>query len=138
MTKGAAGYDLVATEVTIDKGHNLIIYKTGVSIQLPKKTMGLIVPRSSIRKQGLFALANSVGVVDQDYQGEIQVTFRALSDDWFSDQRPYEIGDRIAQLIVVPILTPKIKQVTEFEEETERGTGGHGSTGTKKKTKGKK
>jgi dUTP pyrophosphatase len=121
---GDAGADLVATsmDVTSRKEHMQVVYGTGLAVEIPEGMVGLVFPRSSIRNYEM-VLTNSVGVIDSGYRGEIMATFYADPE-----QNIYQVGDRIAQLVIVPV--PLI-QYTEVEElsETDRGTGGHGSTG---------
>ena len=120
---GDAGLDLVATEIISNTSFD-ITYGTGISIEVPKGYVGLIYPRSSIRKYGLM-LSNSVGVIDSGYRGEIQATFKK-TQGWESLQ--YVKGDRIVQIIIVPY--PKVTFVeVDTLSETERGNGGFGSTG---------
>ena len=121
---GDAGADLVATSAE-PRNHNQVVYGTGLAVEIPEGMVGLIVPRSSIRDKTL-VMSNSVGVIDSGYRGEIMVTFN-IKNPWL-DGDDYKVGDRIAQLVIVPV--PLI-QYTEVEElsETSRGTGGHGSTG---------
>jgi dUTP pyrophosphatase len=85
---------------------------------------GLYIPRSSAR--GL-VLVNTVGLLDCDYQGESFVKLRNVSDELIT----VEPGERLVQLIVVPVLTGAWKEVNEFDEITGRGEGGDGSTGRK-------
>lgn len=120
---GDAGADLVATSVKLNT--NQVIYGTGIAVEIPEGMVGLVFPRSSIRNYDL-AMSNSVGVIDSGYRGEIMVTFNVKNPS--EPQEIYTEGDRIAQLVIVPV--PLI-QYTEVEElsETQRGTDGHGSTG---------
>ena len=89
----------------------------------------MILPRSSIYKVGAFTLSNSVGLIDTDYQGEIKVIFKCVSDEWDINDIPYELGNRIAQLLVTPIVDVDWEPVEKFTKRTKRGTKGHGSTG---------
>ena len=121
---GDAGADLVATSADMFKGQ--MIYGTGLAVEIPEGMVGLVFPRSSIRNYDL-EMTNSVGVIDSGYRGEIMVTFNVNHlDPNFASK--YEVGDRIAQLVIVPV---PLVQYTEVEElsETQRGTEGHGSTG---------
>ena len=124
--KGDAGLDLTATSYECsNSGH---VYGTGLSIEIPEGHVGLIFPRSSNRKTQAY-LTNSVGVVDSGFRGEVMVTFKNRDTIWDNaNHRPYEVGDRVAQLIILPY--PSI-EFTESDvlSETERGTSGHGSTG---------
>lgn len=120
---GDAGMDLTAVRITQQTSRD-IIYQTGLAVEIPKGYVGLIFPRSSIRKYDL-SLSNSVGVIDSGYRGEIGLTFKKL-DEWKSYE--YKVGDRIGQLIVLPY--PNIEPI-EVEElnNSERGEKGFGSTG---------
>jgi dUTP pyrophosphatase len=117
---GDAGMDLVITEI---KGENTfdITYGFGIAIEIPNGFMGLVFPRSSIRKTDL-VLSNAVGVIDSGYRGEIQATFKRTG------LQKYEIGDRGAQLIIIPHPHVDFVEVNELTN-TERGEGGFGSTG---------
>jgi len=117
---GDAGMDLVITDI---KGENklFITYGFGISMEIPEGFMGLIFPRSSIRKTDL-VLSNAVGVIDSGYRGEIQVTFKRTG------LNKYEIGDRGAQIIIMPHPIVDFVEVEELNN-TERGEGGFGSTG---------
>lgn len=120
---GDAGLDLIATSKTETELY--IEYGTGLSFEIPDNHVGLIFPRSSISKYHL-NLANSVGVVDSGYRGEVMVRFKKTLDRPHANM--YNVGDRVCQLIVMPF--PKVKLV-EVEElsDTERGDGGFGSSG---------
>ncbi|MCQ2348953.1 MAG: dUTP diphosphatase [Paludibacteraceae bacterium] len=121
-TKGSAGYDLTAvSKAKDDRGY--WCYGTGIAAEIPDGYVGLVFPRSSISRYGL-ELSNCVGVIDSDYRGEITAKFRP---SWMGGQ-VYDIGDRICQLVIVPVLTPTFVEVEELTD-TERGTGGYGSTG---------
>ena len=117
---GDAGMDLVITDI---KGENklFITYGFGISMEIPEGFMGLIFPRSSIRKTDL-VLSNAVGVIDSGYRGEIQATFKRTG------LNKYEIGDRGAQIIIMPHPIVDFVEVDELTN-TERGQGGFGSTG---------
>lgn len=119
---GDAGLDLVATSVHFSKYKSIVEYGTDLAIEIPFGYVGLIFPRSSIYKHDMILL-NSVGVIDSGYRGEIKFKF------WYQKRETaYEVGDRIGQLIIIPY--PQIKFVeTDKLSETERGTGGYGSTG---------
>lgn len=120
---GDAGADLVAISAEIRD--NQVIYGTGIAVEIPEGMVGLVFPRSSIRNYDL-VLSNSVGVIDSGYRGEIMATFN-LKNPW-SDDDVYHIGDRIAQLVIIPVPLVKYTEVDELSE-TQRGTDGHGSTG---------
>lgn len=97
-------------------------YGTGLAIEIPEGYVGLIFPRSSISNFGL-SLANSVGVIDSGYRGEIKLRFY---DPVYSI--PYEIGDKVGQIMIVPYPQIEFKEVEELSS-TSRNTGGFGSTG---------
>ena len=115
-----AGYDLVCTSITLTEKY--IEYGTGLAIALPENTVGLLCPRSSVSKYDL-SLANSVGVLDQNYRGEVKLRFRVTGHD------VYNVGDKIAQLVVVDLNKHKL-EVVDSLDNTDRGTGGFGSTNT--------
>lgn len=117
-----AGFDLTATSRMYDN-NNCYVYGCGLAVEIPEGYVGLVFPRSSNAKKDLL-LSNSVGVIDSGYRGEIMAKFKTL--------RPfpqmYKIGERFAQLIIMPI--PDIEwEETEELSDSERGTGGYGSSG---------
>ena len=118
-----AGADLTAVSKEWNEEHRCWVYGTGIATEIPEGYVGLVFPRSSIRKYTL-AQCNAVGIIDAHYRGEIMLSYKPTSDI----QKLYEIGDKIAQLIILPY--PEVSY-TEVEElsETDRGTNGHGSTG---------
>lgn len=119
---GDAGMDLTATEI-LSETNDIITYGTGLAFEIPKGYVGLVFPRSSIRKYEL-QLSNSVGVIDSGYRGEVQATFNKLHNRLEN----YKVGDRIAQIIILPY--PKIELVETNElSDSDRGMGGFGSTG---------
>lgn len=120
-----AGFDLVAiSKDDVDEGVcGFIEYDTGIGLEIPEGYVGLIYPRSSISKTG-HILANSVGVIDSNYRGSIKVRFKTIPDC-----KEYEIGDRVAQLIIMPYPSIEFEEVEELSN-TDRGNSGFGSTGT--------
>ena len=122
----AAGADLYAcmdTPVTIEPGKTAFV-PTGIALEVPKGCAGLIYARSGLAcKRGL-APANKVGVVDSDYRGEVLV---ALHNHGTAAQT-VEHGERIAQFVITPVLTPAYEAVEELTD-TARNAGGFGSTG---------
>lgn len=118
--EGDAGMDLTAiSKDQIDQEH--IKYGFGIAMEIPKGHMGLVFPRSSCYKQRQI-MSNCVGVIDSGYRGEISAVMIGTT------QTIYNVGDRVAQIIIIPY--PEI----EFEEseelsETERSNNGYGSTG---------
>ena len=125
-TEEAAGADLYAcleAPVTIQPGQSAFI-PTGLALEVPKGCAGLIYARSGMAcKRGL-APANKVGVIDSDYRGEIRVVLLNHGQQ----EQIVQSGERIAQLIITPVLTPAYAE-TEDLTETDRGAGGFGSTG---------
>ena len=121
---GDAGMDLVATEVVDGYGFS-VTYGTGLAMEIPEGYVGLVFPRSSIRKYDI-SLTNCVGVIDSGYRGEIQATFRKEAG---IPSKRYEVGDKIAQMIILPYPAIEFMEVEELSN-TERGTGGFGSTGS--------
>lgn len=122
----AAGADLYAcldAPVTIAPGQTAFI-PTGIALEVPKGCAGLIYARSGLAcKQGL-APANKVGVVDSDYRGEITVVLYNHGEE----SRTVEHGQRIAQFVITPVLTP-VYQTVDSLSDTARDLGGFGSTG---------
>ena len=126
-TAGAAAMDLCACvdePVTLAAGERALI-PTGIAIALPDPGyVALVFARSGLGIKKGICLSNGVGVIDSDYRGEIGVGLVNLSGESYT-VRP---GDRIAQLMVVPVVQPALSFVDELDE-TERGRGGFGSTG---------
>lgn len=126
-TAGSAGMDLCAcieSPVTIAP-RQLVTVPTGLAIALPNSgCVALLFGRSGLGVKHGITLSNSVGVIDSDYRGELKVGLCNLSDT------PYTIqpNERIAQLVITPVLPLPVQQVEELDE-TERGEGGFGSTG---------
>jgi dUTP pyrophosphatase len=120
---GDAGADLTATSMNLSMDDN-IVYGTGLAVEIPEGMVGLVFPRSSIRNTTL-SMANSVGVIDSGYRGEIMITFKMVNKN---EVVGYTIGDRIAQLVIMPVPLVKYVEVEELSE-TQRGQQGHGSTG---------
>lgn len=121
-TPFSAGADLFAVSKEWDNDNQVLSFDTGISVSIPTGHFGMIVPRSSIYKTGL-TLCNSCGIIDSDYTGSIKVKFYASRP-----KKNYEIGDRIAQLIIVPYSHVDFIEVDDLPK-TDRGDGGFGSTG---------
>ena len=122
---GDAGMDLVATSI-ISETDTQITYGIGLALEIPKGFVGLIFPRSSVRKTRLM-LSNCVGVVDSGYRGELQATFNKVNQNSIADN-DYKVGDRIAQIMIIPHPPIEFEEADELSD-TERGEGGFGSTG---------
>jgi dUTP pyrophosphatase len=116
--------DLTAIEVERDATGNYC-YNTGLSMEIPDGHVGLLFPRSSISKYHL-SLANSVGVIDSGYRGEIRARFKRTSGT--AHETLYNVGDKIVQLIIIPYPAIELEEVTDFTQ-TERDAGGFGSSG---------
>ena len=126
-TGGAACMDLCACmdeSITLNAGERHLV-PTGIAIALPSaEYVALVFARSGLGIKKGVCLSNGVGVIDSDYRGEIGVGLVNLGD------APYTVqpGDRIAQLMVTPVVRPTVVPVSELDE-TDRGAGGFGSTG---------
>lgn len=126
QTEFSAGADLYANvSASIEPGATVLI-GTGIALEIPNGYAGFIFARSGLAtKQGL-APANKVGVIDSDYRGEIKVSLFNQS----SQTQSVAVGDRIAQLVIMPIVQVEFN-VVDTISDTKRGVGGFGSTGTK-------
>lgn len=127
-TEYSAGADLYACideVVTINPNETKLI-KTGLAMEIPVGYAGFIYARSGLASKKGLAPANKVGVVDADYRGEVMVALHNHS----TEKKEVEPNERIAQLVIAPFLKVEFNEVEELED-TERGTGGFGSTGRK-------
>ena len=126
-TPGSAGLDLYAfpdANLTIPSGGRALI-PTGIAIELPDNShAAFIFPRSGLASKHGITLSNCVGVVDSDYRGEVKVALVNLSDDAYTVRN----GERIAQMVIMPVPAVNIEEVCELGD-TVRGGGGFGSTG---------
>ena len=120
---GDAGMDVTCIDRIITKDY--VEYKTGLAIKVPEGYAGFLFPRSSVSKKDLL-LCNSVGILDSNYIGEICFRYKHIATS--SPLNIYEIGDRVGQIIIMPIPRITFEEVDELSE-TERGIGGFGSTG---------
>lgn len=118
---GDAGMDLTVTSAFLGDEH--IKYSFGLAFEIPEGYVGLIFPRSSIYKT-YNSLSNSVGVIDSGYRGEVSVVMYSANHNY----NFYKIGDRAAQLIIMPYPKIEFEEVEELRD-SERGSGGFGSTG---------
>jgi len=118
-----AGMDLTALSLTVDPNGFYTEYGTGLAIEIPEGYAGFIFPRSSASKTSQIQ-ANCVGVIDSGYRGEIKVRLKELGNP----RKLYQIGDRIAQIIIMPVPNVIFEEVDELNT-TDRGEGGFGSTG---------
>lgn len=125
----AAGADLYACtngEKIIIKPSETKMVHTGIALQIPDGLVGLIYARSGIATKRGLAPANKVGVIDSDYRGEIMVSLHNHSDI----EQSIDDGERIAQIVFAPYVAAEFEE-TDTLDDTERGTGGFGSTGKK-------
>lgn len=123
----AAGADLYSCEdeITVAPGETKLVH-TGLAMQIPEGCVGLIYARSGIATKRGLAPANKVGVIDSDYRGEIMVSIFNHS----SAPQTIAAGERVAQMVITPYLTVNFTEADELDD-TDRGAGGFGSTGTK-------
>ena len=124
-TAGAAGFDCYARSVEFDG--DWLVYHLGFAIEIPDGHVGLLFLRSSVYRTGL-RLPNCVGVIDSDFRGELTARFSFCDDK--EDSIPYGIGDRVCQLVIVPIPEVELEE-SETLSNTERGAKGYGSTGVR-------
>ncbi len=128
-TAGSAGLDLRAMlkqDLTLEPGQTVLI-PTGLAIHVADPGLAaLILPRSGLGHKHGIVLGNLVGLIDSDYQGELMVSCWNRGDTSFK----MSIGERIAQLVLVPVIQARFEVVEEFGD-SERGAGGFGHSGTK-------
>ena len=131
---GDAGMDLTAVEISYDNSGN-IVYRTGLSFEIPAGFFMMLVPRSSNSKTNLI-LTNHCGIVDSGYRGEVMFKYKPY--EWNDNSKDslletvkfetYKIGDRIGQGIILPYPHIEFEEIQELSE-TERGDSGYGSSG---------
>lgn len=127
-TPGSAGLDLRAcidSAITLNPGETQFI-PTGLAMHLADPNYAaMILPRSGLGHKHGIVLGNLVGLIDSDYQGPLMVSM------WNRGNTPFVIEpmERIAQMVIVPVMQPTFHLVEDFDSESERGTGGFGSTG---------
>lgn len=123
-----AGFDLYVASLEYDLCNvKQITYKFGIALQIPKGYMGLLFPRSSICKTCL-TLNNSVGVIDSGYRGEITAVFDINTVKETRGKPFYYVGDRAAQLIIMPIPSVTLVESAKLSDSS-RGDNGYGSSG---------
>lgn len=125
-TEFSAGADLYACleETVIIAPGETVKIPTGIALELPMGTAGLVFARSSLGTKRGLAPANKVGVIDSDYRGELMV----MLHNHGKDAQQIAHGERVAQLLIVPVFTPGFVEAEELSD-TVRGAGGFGSTG---------
>ena len=127
-TNGSSGMDLAAninSIINIEPGNTAII-PTGLALSIPKGFEVQIRPRSGLAAKQKISVLNTPGTIDADYRGEIKIILINLGQETFKVEK----GLRIAQMVVCPVVQAQLKEVDDLNE-TERGKGGFGSTGTK-------
>lgn len=124
MTNGSSGLDLYSAEEKIIPPGKWEVISTGIAVEIPYGYEGEVRSRSGIAKDhGIFVL-NSPGTIDSDYRGEVKVILMNLGEESFK----VNIGDRIAQLVISPVVKAEVLEVEELSN-TERNAGGFGHTG---------
>lgn len=123
-TPGSAGVDLCSMKYCILKPGELTLIPTGIRLAIPEGYEGQIRPRSGLALNHRIVIPNTPGTIDSDYRGEILVMLLNMGTEPFS----LSFGDRIAQLVFVPVARAKFEPVKELDQ-TKRGAGGFGSTG---------
>ena len=118
-----SGADLFALTRTVLPPHAVTHVHTGVCVELPEQTSGIIWGKSSVESKGIKAMA---GLVDAPYRGELIVCMYNLNDTEFV----FEAGQKVAQLVVLPTIYPSFEEAAELSDTT-RGSGGFGSTGNR-------
>ncbi len=127
-TDGSSGMDLTAnidSSIDLEPGKTAII-PTGISVAIPKNFEIQIRPRSGLAAKSQISVLNTPGTIDSDYRGEIKIILINLGSKVFTVNK----GERIAQMVLCPLVKAKLKEVNNLDE-TKRGTGGFGSTGLK-------
>lgn len=129
-TNGSAAMDLRAVideEEKIIKAGKSLLVGTGLAFHIADPNYcALVLPRSGLGFKNGIVLGNLVGLIDSDYQGELKVPLWNRSKEDFL----LKLGERIAQMLIVPVMQVELNQVQEFSQESQRGTGGFGHTGS--------
>lgn len=120
-----AGLDLAAAEATTLAPGARAAVPTGLAVAIPEGHAGLVVPRSGLARDHGITVANAPGLIDAGYRGELVVLLVNLG----SDSHEIEVGERIAQLVIVPVGAHVPLEVTELPPSDGRGAGGFGSSG---------
>lgn len=119
-----SGMDLFSTEAILAKAGETVLVSTGIKIELPKDTEAQIRPRSGLALKNGIGILNTPGTIDEGYRGEIKIILTNFSKVDFQIEK----GMKIAQMVIMPVLRPKILEVKELTGSV-RGEGGFGSTG---------
>lgn len=125
FSAGADLYSLPNGDISIKSGETVLIH-TGIALEIPEGYVGLIYARSGIATKRGLAPSNKVGVIDSDYRGEIMVSLYNQSNT----EQIIQSGERIAQIVITPYLKVEFNESKNLND-TERSTGGFGSTGKK-------
>lgn len=125
--KGDAGMDLFAVRDHVLSPHCRVLMATGIALAIPRGYAGFIHPRSGLAHKHGLSVVNAPGTIDSGYRGEVKVNLINLD---LKEPVIIERGDRIAQIVFQPVTKAILLETTSLDE-TERGVGGHGSTGTK-------
>jgi len=134
-TTGSAGMDLTAAieaDIVLEPGSRTRV-PTGIEIEIPIGYQGQVVPRSGLADRAGISLTNCVGTIDSDYRGEVQVLLINHGNQPFTFKR----GERIAQLVIMPVPAVEIVEVEDLNDSA-RGAGGFGSTGSQWQTQDRK
>ena len=124
QSAGAAGLDLCTTkDFGLDPLERMLV-PTGIRLEIPQGYEGQVRPRSGLALKHGIAMVNAPGTIDSDYRGEIGVLLVNLGQN----RVEFNAGDRVAQLVICPVIQASLRVVTQLDE-TERGSGGFGSTG---------
>ena len=123
-TPGSSGVDLCSTMYCIIKPGEQALIPTGIKLAIPEGYEGQIRPRSGLALNKKITITNSPGTIDSDYRGEIRVLLKNEGDEPFT----LIFGDRIAQMVFVPVVRAVFEDVKSLDD-TRRGSGGFGSTG---------
>lgn len=126
FSAGADLYALIPEKTLEIKSGETVLVHTGIALEIPEGYVGMIFARSGIATKRGLAPANKVGVIDSDYRGELMISLHNHSDK----TQVVENGERVSQLVIMPYLKAEFT-LSQSLDETERGTGGFGSTGTK-------
>lgn len=125
-TPGAAGMDLKTTKNFVLEPGERVLVDTGLKIKIPEGYAGFVQPRSGLALKDGITVLNSPGLIDSDYTGPLGVI---LYNATYNKPKEFKVGDRIAQLVIVPVVQAQTMLVDELEQ-TDRGEGGFGSTGS--------
>ena len=123
-TVGSSGVDLSSAKYCIIQPNELTLIPTGIKLAIPEGYEGQVRPRSGLALNHRIIIPNAPGTIDSDYRGEVKVMLLNMGEEPFT----IRLGDRIAQLVFVPVARAKFEAVKELDQ-TERGSGGFGSTG---------